>query len=107
MRGVRAGEDVCSGPFPTQACVAHMTEADCVADAANLCEWQPTGNCFGPPFPGLAAQDCVCIVFRGQDTVDGLSDQGFVGTTDGCRAYRALYPADIECVGDRAWSTLP
>lgn len=58
-------------------------------------------------YPEFAGTTCVCIVFRGAATADGLSDYGFVSTPEGCRGYRALYPDDVECVIDRDWHTLP
>lgn len=50
---------------------------------------------------------CTCVVFRGADTADGLSDFGWPSSEEGCRAYRSMYPEEIECVVDRDWHTLP
>jgi hypothetical protein len=112
-RGVRAGSDFCDDVVETPECDAHTLEADCEADTVNRCRWSAPGAagvCLGAAqlYPEFGTMACVCVVFRNNAmATDGLSDYGFVSTTEGCRGYRALYPADIECVTDVAWHTLP
>ena len=40
-------------------------------------------------------QECLCIVQR---DAEGLRDWGWVTMADSCRAYRDMYPGDVECV---------
>lgn len=79
-RGRAAGDDVCGNSVPG-----------------------------GQTIVELEGTTCVCVVFQHAHTAaaDGLSDYGFATSIEGCRAYRALYPADIQCVIDRDWHTLP
>lgn len=112
-RGVRAGSDFCDGVLDTPECEAHTVESDCDADMVNRCHWSAPGGaglCISTMqlYPEFGTMACVCVVFRNNAmATDGLSDYGFVSTTGGCRAYRALYPDDIQCVTDAAWHTLP
>ncbi len=72
-----------------------------VNDGTDICVYG------GISVPELRDTTCICVVFRGADTVDGLSDFGWATSTEGCRAYRDRYPDDVECVVDRAWNPLP
>ncbi len=59
-----------------------------------------------PYYPELGL-DCSCVVFTDPSTADGLSDYGFPTRADACLAYRAMYPGQVECIADRAWSRVP
>lgn len=77
--------------------------------------WGPSDVCTDPPdspfgpqtVPELEDTTCVCVVFRSPDHPDGLGDDGFVTSIEGCRGYRERYPGVVECVSDREWNVIP
>lgn len=53
---------------------------------------------------GWGLQDTVCLVYREPD--GSLEETGYPAPDSGCRAYRALFPEEVECL-DETWTSIP
>ncbi len=74
-------------------------------------EWGPDDVCFVAGsiclYPELCDAPCGCVVVRSSDGIDGLADYGWPASIEACRAYRDMYPDQVECVVDRDWHPAP